>query len=511
MPEILMLPPVDQGTDYDHIVIGNSKFTDDMWDMSPFIPRKNLASTHKHIRFGYIENEEMKWVVKQFAYYRLSQIKPFSVHHEINGVLPAFIEYCKLNSIGSFREITKEIFLDYALWLKDARQYKQTVGFKRSRIVQQIIQIGQIKGWAVTQDNLFLQASASDLWGSRSTWGPKADKFKPIPEEIFNKILFYAVNRETDILTKAGIIIQSQTGLRINEVLSIRDGCVHVTDDGHSYMEVLLSKTERAEPVVHKVFINQLVQDVIQELSDYSEPLRQESGLHELFLTRSQPFHNKVVVYKTDLYGVMRLKPFIRRWDIRDNQGNLYPLTSHQFRATYVRELIKRKMPIAYIMKQFAHVSIEMTSHYLTLQEEEVKEIYSEVILSPKAKLAGLRAAEIRGKLDACFKGRTEQEIEDVVSQLSKSMSFNPLPNGVCLYDFRRGNCTDGDGCFFYNCPNYVTEASFYPVLRTELDLMEQEMTRFQALGRERDWQRQYVKYRYLKPLVESLEVQING
>ena len=32
-------------------------------------------------------------------------------------------------------------------------------------------------------------------------------------------------------------------------------------------------------------------------------------------------------------------------------------------------------------LKQYSHVSIEMTAHYLTLQEEEVKEIYSDMIL----------------------------------------------------------------------------------------------------------------------------------
>ncbi len=89
-------------------------------------------------------------------------------------------------------------------------------------------------------------------------------------------------------------------------------------------------------------------------------------------------------------------------------------------------------------------------------------------------------------------------------------MSFNPLPTGVCLYDFRRGNCSDGDGCFFNNCPNYITEARFHPILKKELEIMELEMTRFKELDRDRDWQRQYVKWKYLKPLVDSLEVQIN-
>lgn len=264
-----------------------------------------------------------------------------------------------------------------------------------------------------------------------------------------------------------------------------------------------LGKTEKGEPIIHKVFINELVKDTIKELSDFTEPLRKESGLKELFLCKSAKKKNAINVYSLEHWNDQKLMPFIKRWDIRGNKGELYPLTSHQFRATFVRELIKRKVPIAMIMKQYSHVSIEMTAHYLTLQEEEVKEIYSDMILSPESKIAGLRAKEIKGKLDDLFHGKTEDEIDDVITDLAKTMSFNPLPTGVCLYDFRRGNCTDGDGCFFYNCPNYITEVQFYPILKDELDLLEKEMARLKELGHEREWQKQYIKYKYLKPLVE--------
>ena len=276
-------------------------------------------------------------------------------------------------------------------------------------------------------------------------------------------------------------------------------------------MEVTLGKTEKGEPIIHKVFINELVKNTIKELSDFTEPLRKESGLTELFLCKSAKKKNAINVYSLEHWNDQKLMPFIKRWDIRGNKGELYPLTSHKFRATFVRELIKRKVPIAMIMKQYSHVSIEMTAHYLTLQEEEVKEIYSDMILSPESKIAGLRAKEIKGKLDDLFHGKTEDEIDDVITDLAKTMSFNPLPTGVCLYDFRRGNCTDGDGCFFYNCPNYITEVQFYPILKDELNLLEKEMTRLKELGHEREWQKQYIKYKYLKPLIESLEVQLNG
>jgi hypothetical protein len=345
--------------------------------------------------------------------------------------------------------------------------------------------------------------TSADIWGMKRD--NKVCKAKPIPDNIFDRILDCAVNKEKDILTKAGIIIQSQTGMRISEVLSIPHGCVHESSEGCLYMEVRVGKTEKGEAMIHKVFINELVRDVIGELDEYTEKLRNESRLTELFVFPGKP-GGKATVCKADRFSSKRLAPFAKRWDIRDNKGNLYPLKSHQFRATFVKKLIMQKVPIAHIMKQYSHVSIEMTWHYLTLQKEEIKEIYSQMLLNPDAKIAGMKAGDIREKLDGMFKGRMGKEVECVMRNLSSTMSFNPLPNGVCLYDYRRGNCADGDGCFFYNCPNFVTEIGFLPILQKELELMEQEMERSKMLGMER--QRQYVKYKYLKPSVESLEVQ---
>ena len=370
--------------------------------------------------------------------------------------------------------------------------------------VEEIVKIGQIKGWDVPNTNIFRGITANQLWEQKRSM--HTNKTKPIPSNVFDKILYHAVHDEKDVLTKAGIIVQSQTGLRISEVLSIQEGCIKTTSDGYDYMEVILSKTEKGEPIIHKVFINELAKNAVQELSEFTASLRRESGLKELFLVRNYGIR----VLKVSNWTRIRLKHFIERWDIRDNQGNLYHLGSHQFRATFVRELVKQKIPIAMIMKQYAHVSIEMTSHYLTLQTEEIKDVYSDMIFSPESKIAGLRAKEIRGKLETLFHGKTREEIDDVISNLTKTMSFNPLPTGVCLYDFRRGNCTDGDGCFMYNCPNYITEVQFYPILKKELDMLKAEMTRLKKLGYERQWQVEYVKYKYLKPLVEELEVQLH-
>ena len=505
----LQLQVIEPDTDLTSIMIGNSRYSDDVWDLRPFITAKTTNESHKYIRFEYIYDADIKKTIKQYAYYKLGKTKPQTVINYINAKLPMFIEYCSINGIHSFADITLEDYFNFSLWMKDERKVAMQTGFISCHVVEEIIRIGQIKGWNVPQFHLPKTETAHQLWNTKKSM--KTNKTKPIPEDVFDKILYHAVHDEKDILTKAGIIIQSQTGLRINEVLSIQEGCVKRTSDGYDYMEVTLGKTEKGEPIIHKVFINDLVKDAITELSEYTSDLRKESGLKELFLCKSAKKKNAINVYSLEHWNDQKLSPFINKYDIRDNKGELYPLTSHQFRATFVRELIKRKVPIAMIMKQYSHVSIEMTAHYLTLQEEEVKEIYSDMILSPESKIAGLRAKEIKGKLDDLFHGKTEDEIDDVITDLAKTMSFNPLPTGVCLYDFRRGNCTDGDGCFFYNCPNYITEVQFYPILKDELDLLEKEMARLKELGHEREWQKQYIKYKYLKPLVESLEVQLNG
>lgn len=504
----LQLQVIEPNTDLSSIMIGNSQYSDDAWDLRPFITAKTTNESHKYIRFEYISDVDMKETVKQYAYYKLGKSKPKTVRVYINGSLPMFIEYCSINGIHSFADITLEDYLNFNLWMKDEKKVATGTGFITCHVVEEIIRIGQIKGWNVPQFHLPKTETANQLWNTKKSM--KTNKTKPIPEDVFDKILYHAIHDEKDVLTKAGIIIQSQTGLRINEVLSIQEGCVKRTSDGYDYMEVTLGKTEKGEPIIHKVFINNLVKDAIAELSEYTAEFRKESGLKELFLCKNRNKGNLIDVYNSDRFGLRKYNAFIKKYDIRDNKGELYQLASHQFRATFVRELIKRKVPIAMIMKQYSHVSIEMTAHYLTLQEEEVKEIYSDMILSPESKIAGLRAKEIKGKLDDLFHGKTEDEINGVITDLAKTMSFNPLPTGVCLYDFRRGNCTDGDGCFFYNCPNYITEVQFYPILKDELDLLEKEMARLKELGQEPAYQVQAVKYKYLKPLVESLEVQLN-
>ncbi|NLT13874.1 MAG: tyrosine-type recombinase/integrase [Clostridiales bacterium] len=499
---------IPQTADSD-MIIGNSQFRDDIWDLSPLITQKSQSPSRKKLKFHNIHSPQLKFTVKQFMYYKLGQVKAQTAIVTMNSLV-YFMRYCKNNNIPSVDKITTQTLLNFAIWLRSECGTGKKTSYMASFAVEDMIRVGQIKCWLVPDSDVLTGATAKEIWGSGKDENTTKN-VKPIPDDVFDEIMRRAIDykayNDTDILTKCGIIIQSQTGLRISEVLSIKSGCLHQPSDFPAYFEVLLSKTVKGEPVIHKVFANELVIGAIQKLEQSTAALREESGLLELFLTRNKG----IGVPSTLNWSTHRLRTFIRRCNIRGADGELYPLKSHQFRATFVKQLIMRKIPIAYVMKQFAHVSVEMTCHYLTLQENEVKDIYSRLILSPNAKIAGIRAEEIKQKTAAVFRGKAERDIDSVIAELSESLSFNPLPGGVCLYDYRRGNCSNGDGCFFYNCPNYITESSFLPMLKKELGLMEQEMERTKQLGYERQWQIQYSRYQHLRPLVAELEGEANG
>ena len=199
-------------------------------------------------------------------------------------------------------------------------------------------------------------------------------KALPIPKAVMDQIQA-ALETETCVITKTGILLQMQTGLRISEVLSIREGCV-VKKHGKYFLQVTVSKTVKGEPVIHKVGISEKCRKMIAELARETEMLRKESGRKELFLVRNHGIH----VASARKWSDVRLRNFVKRHRITDADGKLYPLHSHQFRATFVHDRILEGHGVCLVQKQFRHVTPEMTRHYLTLNEQELETLFEKGI-----------------------------------------------------------------------------------------------------------------------------------
>lgn len=64
----LQLQNIADCKDYGSITVGNSVFTDDVWDLTPYMPSRTTRNCRKRLQFGYIRNDGMKHTVKLYAY-----------------------------------------------------------------------------------------------------------------------------------------------------------------------------------------------------------------------------------------------------------------------------------------------------------------------------------------------------------------------------------------------------------------------------------------------------------
>ena len=55
----LQLQVIEPDTDLNSIMIGNFRYSDDVWDLSPFITAKTTKESQKYIRFEYISDADM--------------------------------------------------------------------------------------------------------------------------------------------------------------------------------------------------------------------------------------------------------------------------------------------------------------------------------------------------------------------------------------------------------------------------------------------------------------------
>lgn len=474
--------------------VGRSRYLDDVWDLSEQVADVQ-GQYRQMIDFGKIENPEYRELFRKYAYWKLGRVKALTLTGSGFHSAKKVFEYCDAVGLRSLASMTEEDLLGLARWLRSGSLAPSTC-HRIACTAAEMFRIGQLRGWGVPA-NLNLSAVTSHPeWPSGK---PSYQKTRTIPDETMSQVLSCAL-KEKDIITGGLVVILSQTGLRVSEALSIMPGCIEPAPAGTWTMEVEISKTSRSGPAKHKILVNSLVVDAVRRLEEQSP----SPGI-PLFSTRSECEPKRI----TTTVAGNRLRSFCSRWSIADPNGNAFQIHPHMFRTTFVRSLVRQGMPLAFIMEHFAHVSIEMTAHYLQLSKDELREEWGKAILSPSSAIAGKRAKQIRESVGRELKARCTEDVGDVISDLASTMSFNPLPTGVCLYDLRRGPCTNDDGCFFYNCPNYVTDMRFYPILKRELDLLEEEMSRLAKLGREREWQRQKVRRDHLEPLVRELEEQI--
>ena len=363
-------------------------FASDDWFLPEYASKKDrLAVKNIHIGFSNINPPAVKLLVKQYVAWRLGHVKPVTVRMELESRLHWWVRYLEDKKIADPACFDARHMRFLQRWLQK-KGLRAESSRRIVRTVAQLIETGQRLGWQVTGESVRVhvdrvqaidgksgQGSAGMLkmWQDEAGEGPAGEQnrlgdTKPIPEEVYRQILVHAIYDEKDIITKAGILIQSQTGLRISEVLSLKEHCLLADGSGDFLLGYESKKTQRAEPVMCFIPANKIVRDAVEELSEATKLLREESGRKELFLVKNHGIRPA----SASNWNRGRLRSFLQRWGITAGDGSEYPLHSHQFRATYVRQRLLEGTGIETVRRQFGHASSEMTAQYVHISPDEL-------------------------------------------------------------------------------------------------------------------------------------------
>ena len=507
--------------------IGNSRFWDDVWDFKGFHKEEGLHDAAYQIKYTCIKHPAIRLVYKQFMVLEL--MKSFPTAKRNFDALTGFYSYLEENfsHLTSLNNVSRMIVAGYFQSVLDHKSAKtggplsRTGIFKKTQSIKDLFLEGSKAGWDVPQESSYVQKLYSVMIEeSPRTKTPTEKTTKTMFEiETVQKIIACALEDE-DIITKASIIIQSQVGFRINELLDLKVGCVQKIDEDDWIIEMWTKKTKK-KPVRRLKPCNELVVEVVMELERLTEPLRKESGLPYLFIYRSRE-HGEIGQRKEKSTpkgdGVIRVynkanwnrdieQPFVERWDIRE-KDELINLTSHYYRHIFATWAHRNGMNIQSILEMFDHTSLAMTEVYTHISEEEMKAKMAEVF-SEDAIIAGVAVGRIKERLknDNPFKGRTQKQIDLIMS----AMRLKVMPNGVCFHHPARIDPCAGEGeCV--TCPNFVSAAMHLPVHELRVKGLEAELERAKADGNLVWYEKtKNLRNRIIEVFIEPLKAQLKA
>ena len=497
-----------------------SNFQDDVWDLTSLLTnRRSAIFASSHINFKLLSSKpKIIEPIKRYLYIRLGQVKLSRVTLEYNALSSKLILFLEEKGFTSLESIDTNEFINFNYWLRENYLKKATLTYlsRISYTLLQIITLGQSLNFPLLpKEAILLETSIWDWWGVNSSFRQKNEQMtdRSIPLNLWKNILQKAWSEKSISRTiqsgkseglirvnhaKFAILIQAHTGLRISEVLYIKRNAVYNDNQGLYWLDAQIEKTE-IEPAIHTILIPEKIYMLIKELEEITKELSTEAeNPNYLFYLLSKPRRNvstkntkqryKPNPVESGKYNSTIFRPFLERNNIptqfKNLQGKEIKLTSHCFRHTYARiAVIENGLNAKVLQTHFKHLSLEMTMHYIYLHQNDLKKSYIQGMMEHKDILT--QGAEGKRFKELINAAQTVHDLQETTSNLSKYFGINPLPFGLCLYDFKRGHCPHlgASSCYMVGCSDFITNKNFLKNFQHEKEILNQQILHAQKVG----------------------------
>lgn len=289
------------------------------------------------------------------------------------------------------------------------------------------------------------------------------------------------LNRELCFLqTAAFILIAFATGMRISEILSLREGCCKIqTSPGEADLVWLHSRVYKMQGVPDGREarwiggpISARSVNILERLTWTSRKLTKVDSLWvPIPALIRKPRDAGPLTGDTIRY---RLEAFVTMLGLKHSSGRPFHLHPHMFRRTFARHVVRHDTTNLLALKEhFKHVSLSMTDHYVgsdlelwaLMMEEEEKLSFESFDKALRAeRLAGPGGLQLKRKIDSAIAaGRIPPEFRgEAGAHLRKEMIRNLVESGQRVYPCAASNycwfrsesalCTQGDHPLLKRC-----------------------------------------------------------
>jgi integrase len=270
------------------------------------------------------------------------------------------------------------------------------------------------------------------------------------------------LNQELNYLqTACFVLIAFATGMRVSEILSLREGCCETQkESGHPDLVWLRSRVFKMQGVPEgrraKWLGGPVCSRAVRVLERLGKRVRRKAKASFLWLPipsfRRPREPNPLVAIAI----ASRLRRFITLLGLRDARGRPFHLHPHMFRRTFARHVARHDTTNLLALKEhFKHASLWMTDYYVgndlelwtLLTEEEEKLFFESFDKALQAEhLAGPGGVHLKKRIDeAIADGRLPREFRgEAGSHLRKNMIRNLVESGQRVYP-----CVASNYCWF--------------------------------------------------------------
>ncbi len=347
----------------------NRTENDDFWIIVDDDKYSNNYNRNFRFDFSFIKWNRIKTVAKGYILdsYEKKVVSPHSLQHYLRLIrhVHNFFDIYAIDCLSLMTNNYAELYVSYINTLLTPNSEPYAIGTKRNMLLV----LKHMINWA----RIYMPAYAPsvEIFTGREFPAPSKKAVKYIPDDVLKQIN-EALQYEDNAYLKYGIIILQTTGIRISDLMRLKIDCVKKHFLGGYTMEWFEHKTRKQrQPMAIPDICAQAVERLIEYTSNFrmlsSEELKDYLYIH--YTQWGGKTANKVarmseVYFKSLLNGIMcngelTMRGFVHNHHIVNNNGEIYNLTSHQFRRTLASDMFSKGVNIKVIQEVLGHVSTD--------------------------------------------------------------------------------------------------------------------------------------------------------